>query len=105
MTEKTISLDAEAYDRLVAEKRGDESFSEVVKRLTRERSWTEVAGIWTSETDGVEAAIEDGGERSRGRRVRSVPEDDPLFSAPSVTVADPVDERDIDDVVYGSDTE
>jgi len=28
-------------------------------------------------------------------------EDDPMFSAPTVTVEDPVDEDEIDDVVYG----
>jgi Arc/MetJ-type ribon-helix-helix transcriptional regulator len=28
-------------------------------------------------------------------------EDDPIFSAPTVTVEDPVDEDEIDDVVYG----
>jgi len=28
-------------------------------------------------------------------------EDDPIFSAPTVTVEDPVDEEEVDDVLYG----
>ncbi|QPV64435.1 antitoxin VapB family protein [Halosimplex litoreum] len=82
MTTKTISLAEEAYERLAAEKREGESFSDVGKRLVGERSWTEVAGIWSDGTDEVEAAIEDGRVRSRSRRER---------------LGD-----DIDDVVYGT---
>lgn len=66
----TISLDDEAYERLKAHKREGESFSAVVKRLAGERSWQEVAGVWTGETDDLEAAIEAGRERSRARRDR-----------------------------------
>lgn len=36
MGTKTIGLDEEAYERLRAEKREDESFSDVVKRVTAE---------------------------------------------------------------------
>jgi predicted CopG family antitoxin len=41
MGTKTIGLDDEAYERLRAEKREDESFSDTVKRLT-----DEVASDW-----------------------------------------------------------
>ncbi|HEX9709340.1 MAG TPA: antitoxin VapB family protein [Candidatus Thermoplasmatota archaeon] len=44
---KTVGLDQEAYERLRAEKRQGESFSDVVKRLTRKRRpLTDFAGLW-----------------------------------------------------------
>ncbi|MFC6907145.1 antitoxin VapB family protein [Halalkalicoccus tibetensis] len=71
MATKTISLDEEAYERLKARKREGESFSEVVKRIAGERSWSEVTGILSEdEADDLEAIIEDGRERSRNRRDR-----------------------------------
>jgi predicted CopG family antitoxin len=69
MGTKTISLDEEAYERLRAHKREDESFSAVVKRLAGERSWREVTGIWAGDDD-LEEAVDAGRERSRERRER-----------------------------------
>lgn len=71
MPTRTVSLDEEAYEQLRAHKREGESFSDVVKRLTGERSWSEVAGILTDEeADALEAAIEAGRRRSRDRSDR-----------------------------------
>ena len=46
---KTINLDEEAYKRLKKKKKGNESFSEVVKRLTKpkkQKSLLSYAGEW-----------------------------------------------------------
>jgi len=44
---KTITLTEEAYKVLTLEKRKDESFSEVIKRLTKERgSLKDSLGAW-----------------------------------------------------------
>lgn len=61
---KSIRLSEEAYERLAAHKREDETFSDVVLRLAGERSLLELAGILTDEqADALEEAIE--GRRSR----------------------------------------
>lgn len=71
MPTRTVSLDEEAYEQLEARKREGESFSDVVKRLAGERSWSEVAGILTDEeADALQAAIEAGRDRSRDRSDR-----------------------------------
>jgi predicted CopG family antitoxin len=46
---KSIRLSEEAYERLAAHKRDDETFSEVVLRLAGERSLLELAGILDDE--------------------------------------------------------
>ena len=47
MSSHTVALDSDAYAALKALKRADESFSEVVKRVTRPwKPILEVAGAW-----------------------------------------------------------
>jgi len=58
MGTKTISLEDSAYEKLKAAKQGDESFSEVVHRLTtgRRKSYTELSGLLKKST--IEAVAE-----------------------------------------------
>lgn len=52
MATKTISIMDDVYDRLVALKRADESFSDELRRLTETKgSILEFAGIWKDMTD------------------------------------------------------
>jgi len=53
MGTKNISISEEAYERLAALKRPNESFTEVVNRLTKKRSILELAGTIT-EVEGKE---------------------------------------------------
>jgi predicted CopG family antitoxin len=63
---KSIRLSDEAYERLAAHKREDETFSDVVLRLAGERSLLELAGMLTEEqADEIETAIEERRERRR----------------------------------------
>lgn len=57
---KSIRLSEDAYERLVAHKREDETFSDVVLRLAGERSLMEIAGILTDdEADAMREAVEE----------------------------------------------
>lgn len=61
---KSIRLSEEAYERLAAHKREDETFSDVVLRLAGERSLLELAGILSDEeADALRAAVEERRER------------------------------------------
>ena len=61
---KRIRLSDDAYERLAAHKREDETFSDVVLRLASERSLLELAGILSDEeADALADAIEERRER------------------------------------------
>jgi len=64
---KSIRLSDEAYERLAAHKREDETFSEVVLRLAGERSLLELAGILSDEeAETLRDAVDDRRERRSG---------------------------------------
>ncbi len=75
---KTVGLDLEAYERLRAEKRAGESFSDVVKRLTRtRRPLTDFVGLWNElpaddvrEFDEAFAAVREAGLEQAGRAIQ-----------------------------------
>lgn len=64
MGTKTIGLDDEAYERLQAEKREGESFSDTVRRLTREvaADWRHSLGKYRDQAEAFEAAVHRGRE-------------------------------------------
>lgn len=65
---RTISLSEEAYERLKATKRGNESFTDVILRLTGACSLLELAGLLSKEEgEDVEKVIAVIREGSRGR--------------------------------------
>jgi predicted CopG family antitoxin len=72
---KSIRLSDDAYERLAAHKREDETFSDVVLRLAGERSLLDLAGILTEEqpTD-LRTAIEERRERRR-RELETIAEE------------------------------
>jgi predicted CopG family antitoxin len=47
MGTKNISISEEAYERLAAMKESNESFTEVINRLTKKKSLLELAGVLT----------------------------------------------------------
>ena len=57
---KSIRLSEEAYERLAAHKRSDETFSDVVLRLAGERSLLDLAGVLNDdEADALREAVEE----------------------------------------------
>jgi predicted CopG family antitoxin len=49
MATKTITITEEAYEGLVINKKGTDSFSDVIKRLTKRKSLFDLVGIISSE--------------------------------------------------------
>ncbi len=62
MSTKTLSVDEEAYELLKKEKGKDESFSDVIKKIAKEKSLMEIAGIW--EDGELRKKVEDTRERT-----------------------------------------
>lgn len=64
MGTKTIGLDEEAYERLKAEKRADESFSDTVKRITGEvaADWRHALGKYGEQATAFEDAVRESRE-------------------------------------------
>jgi predicted CopG family antitoxin len=61
---KSIRLSEDAYERLAAHKREDETFSDVVLRLAGERSLLDIAGTLSDEeADAVRDAVAERRER------------------------------------------
>ena len=72
MDAKNISISDEAYARLAAFKKDNESFTDVVNRLTGKRSILELAGLLTeSEGESVERSVVELKEAS-GWRVEEI---------------------------------
>lgn len=60
MPVKTVTLSPDAYEALAALKRSGESFSDVVRRLTRKnRSLLDFAGAWKDVPDETMKRIEE----------------------------------------------
>ena len=58
MATKTVALDEEAYELLRRQKKGEESFSQAVKRLARpHRPIASFAGIWSDMTEAERKSV------------------------------------------------
>lgn len=73
MPTRTISITEEAYERLKMLKEKNESFTDVVNRITGKRSLLELAGILSEEeADKMEHHIKEMRARSRERMDRII---------------------------------
>ncbi len=71
MATKTISITEEAYERLKAKKENNESFTDVINKITGRRSIMEFAGILSDEdAEKIEEHIKGIRQRSRIRSAR-----------------------------------
>jgi len=69
MATKTISITEDAYERLNSIKYNNESFSEVIKRVTSQISLIKLAGLLSKESVNIlENSVLEGRKRSIQRR-------------------------------------
>jgi predicted CopG family antitoxin len=72
MATKTISITREAYDRLRSRKGPNDSFSDVILRLTARRPLAEYAGMLDkSSAKAIRSAIEEARRERRGLDTRA----------------------------------
>ena len=62
MATKTVSLKESAYNKLKNLKGEGESFSDLINRITSEKSLTEISGIWDDEE--LEDLVDENRERT-----------------------------------------
>ncbi|MGD2250718.1 MAG: antitoxin VapB family protein [Candidatus Methanofastidiosia archaeon] len=68
MGSKSITISEEAYRRLKSKKKKNESFTDVINRITRERPLSEIAGILSEEeADSLEKHVKDRRRKTRSR--------------------------------------
>ncbi len=61
MATKNISITEEAYGRLAALRKGNESFSEIISRVTKKGDWRNFIGVLSEEkADLIEKSIVEG---------------------------------------------
>jgi predicted CopG family antitoxin len=71
MATKNISLDEDAYNRLDELKEDEESFSDVVKKITKRKSLREISGIISEdEAEKMRKYVEKSREKSKDRTKR-----------------------------------
>ncbi|MFW6196820.1 MAG: antitoxin VapB family protein [Thermoplasmatota archaeon] len=68
MASKTITISEEAYRRLKSRKNKNQSFTDVIKNLTRERLLSKIAGILSQEkAESLKERIKENRRKTRER--------------------------------------
>jgi predicted CopG family antitoxin len=71
MATKTISITEEAYERLKSWKKGNESFSDVIRKIGKSRKLSSFAGVLSKDAgEYLEKSVREGRKLSRLREQR-----------------------------------